>query len=88
VRDRLQTQTGEENTARVMLEVTAGVMDGQPLEEHTKRWYLSQVRWDVSDEAERAVEMSEIVGRALGYVQLLCLRPDILNWVDMKWRWL
>lgn len=80
--------TGDATSARVVLEVTAGVMDGDPLDEYTKRWYLSQVRWDVSDENERAEEMAQIVGRAQGYAALLCLRPDALNWVDVKWRWL
>jgi hypothetical protein len=83
-----RAMTGEEKSARVWLEVTAGVMEGQPLDEYTKRWYLSEVRWGVSDEKERAEEMAQIVGRAQGYAALLCLQPDSLNWVDFKWRWM
>jgi len=83
-----RAMTGEESTARVALEVTAGVMEGTPLDEYTKRWYLSQVRWDVCDEQERAEQMAEIVGRAQGYALLLCMQPEMLNWVNTTWRWL
>jgi len=84
----MENQTGEESIARVCLEVTAGVMAGTPRPEYTKRWYLSQLRWNFSSDEERAQELAQMNGRATGYAQLLMLQPDVFNWVRVDWKWL
>lgn len=74
--------------ARVIVEVVAGVIPGQPEPEFTKRWAVTSEQWyGVADEGERAALLAETNGKAQGYAGWLMLQPDRLNWVRTDWIW-
>lgn len=77
------------DSARVIVEVQAGLIPGQPDPEHTKRWALSSDQWQaVVDGGTEGPALAELNGRAQGYAALLMLQPDRLNWVRTDWIWL
>jgi hypothetical protein len=88
------------DTARAIVEVTAGVIPGQPMPELTKRWAITSEQWaeasafkPTTPEEEYAphpmsVLLAETQGHAQGYANLLMLQPDRYNYVRMDWIWL
>jgi hypothetical protein len=74
------------NSARVVVEVMAGVIPGQPEPEYTRRWTLSTDEWEAAGTNQSAA-LAELNGRAVGYASLLMLQPDRLNWVRTDWLW-
>ncbi|MGI5286671.1 hypothetical protein ACQEVF_25485 [Nonomuraea polychroma] len=74
-------------SARVILEVVAGLVPGKPQPEMTRRWVLTTKDWEgLSDEA-RGIALAELNGKAQGYAGWLMLQPDRLNWVRLDWLW-
>lgn len=73
-------------TARVGVDVVAGVLPGTPEPEFTRRWFLSSETWYAAEtgsaKAELLVEMN---GKALAYAAWLMLQPDRFNWVKTEW---
>lgn len=82
-----QTQPGQPETARVIIEVVAGVIPERPIPEYTRRYVITSTEWAVDPE-ERSGLLAERNGRAQGYAGLLMLQPDVLNWVRTDWIWL
>lgn len=76
----------EIETARLALEVMAGILPGIPDDEFTKRYVVTSSEWAVDEEA-RAILLAEVNGKALGYASWLMLQPDRLNWVRTDWVW-
>jgi hypothetical protein len=84
------------DTARVLLEVTAGLIPQRPEPELTRQWAISSREWRAAGEAAasdlEAGRQSELLaernGRALAYANLLMLQPDRVNWVQTSWIWL
>jgi hypothetical protein len=69
--------------AKFILEVTAGVIPGQVMPEHTRRWAITGQEWaDAEDQAELLAITN---GKAQGFAGLLMLQPDYLNWVRTDW---
>jgi hypothetical protein len=77
------------DSARVIVEVAAGLVPGQQEEEFTKRWMISSDDWHALDDApaDQSALLAEVNGRATGYAGLLMLQPDKFNWVRTDWRW-
>lgn len=72
--------------ARVVVEVVAGLIPGQPMPEYTRRWGIDSEEW--SDAGEKQMELlAEVNGKAQGYAALLMLQPNRLNWVRTDWIW-
>lgn len=74
-------------SARVIVEVVAGLVPGTPMQELSKRWALTTAEWEGMDNDGRSCALAELNGRAQGYAGLLMLQPDRLNWVQMYWLW-
>lgn len=72
--------------ARILLEVTAGLIPGRVMPEYTKRWAITEEEWQ--NEATRAATLAERNGQMQGYAALLMLQPDTLNWVRTDWIYL
>jgi len=72
-------------SAKVIVEVVAGVIPEQPMPEHTKRWHISGKEWD--EHHDPAILLAETNGKAQGYAAFLMLQPDRLNWVRTDWIW-
>lgn len=74
-------------SARVIIEVQAGVVPGTPEAEYTKRWAITSGEWEkAGDQASNL--LAERNGQAQGYAGLLMLQPDRLNWVRVDWLWM
>jgi hypothetical protein len=88
--------------ARLIIEVSAGIIPGTPMDEYTKRFALTEAEWqdalgeyaakqaagDTVTPPVQAAVLAELNGRANGYAQYLMMQPDYVNWVRTEWVWL
>jgi hypothetical protein len=75
------------NQARVLLEVTAGVLVGTPEPEFTRQWAITSEEWN-AEGADQSALLAIANGKMQGYAALLMLQPDRFNWVKTEWIWL
>lgn len=90
------------DSAKAAIEVTAGLLPMQPINELTRRWWISSLEYEEAraknnDPANRELGvggldflgqlMTDKQGPALAYAQLLMLQPDRYNFVRMDWIW-
>lgn len=73
-------------SAKVIVEVVAGIIPEQPEPEFTRRWAITGDEWEALG-AEQANGLAQLNGKAQGYSMLLMLQPDRLNWVRTDWIW-
>lgn len=85
--------------ARAAIEVTAGLIPGQPMDEFTRRWWITSEEWQAAGEKDKELPQDHIgqfdgnnlltdrQGPAMAYAQLLMLQPQVLNWVRVDWIW-
>jgi hypothetical protein len=73
-------------SARVIIEVVAGIIPKTPEPEFTRRYAITSDDWHNS--TDQAALMGECIGKAQGYAATLMMRPDRLNWVETTWLWL
>lgn len=74
-------------SARVIVEVVAGVIPQKPDPAHTKRFAITSEEWHAAGEHQMEL-LAEVNGKAQGYAGLLMLQPQALNWVRTDWIWL
>lgn len=79
-------------SARCIIEVTAGIVPGKPEEEYTRQYAITSAEWNRARSSpingnEMAL-LSERNGVAQGYASMLMLQPAALNWVRVDWLWL
>lgn len=79
-------------TARILIEVVAGVIPNTPMPELTKQFSISSDAWYVQGEYEERAEEASIVcmttyGLATEYMRSL-MNPQRVNWVRLDWIWL
>ncbi len=70
-------------TARILLEVVAGLIPGQPLPEHTKQFAISEEEW----EDESGIPVMRTYGFVQEYMRNLW-HPQKVNWVRCDWIYL
>ena len=75
-------------SARLIVEVVAGVIPQQPDPVLTRRYAITSAEWHDADGERQAELLAEVNGKAQGYAALLMLQPDRLNWVRTDWLWL
>ena len=73
------------NSAKVIVEVVAGVIPEQPMPEYTRRFAITSEEW--SEAKDPSILLAETNGKAQGYAGMLMLMPDHLNWVRTDWIW-
>lgn len=73
-------------SARVLIQVQAGIIPEQPEPEYDKRWAITTAEWEAAE--DKSVLLAERAGVAQGYAMLLMLQPDRVNWVRVDWLWL
>jgi len=86
----------EPRTARVVVEVLAGLLPGKdPDPLFTRRYVIHSDEWaDAMAKADRdggaAINrlLAETNGQAQGYAGMLMMQPDRLNWVRVDWIYL
>lgn len=72
-------------SARVIIEVNAGVLPEKPEPEYTRRWAMTGREWQEAE--DQGAALAVLNGQAQGYAALLMLQPDRLNWVRTDWIW-
>jgi hypothetical protein len=77
------TEQTEPQTAKFVLEVTAGLIPGRIDDAYTRRYFITSQEWQ--DHPEPSHLLAEVNGKAQGYAGLLMLQPDYLNWVRLDW---
>ena len=65
------------------VEVYAGLIPGQAMEEYTHRWVLTSADRHSEEGQLRLIEMN---GQAMAYA-LALMEPKQLNWVKLEWIW-
>ena len=85
-------QVVEPKIARILIEVVAGVIPGQPMPEYTKQFVITSDAWYAQGEYENKPdaarqEILQIYGYAQEYMRDL-MNPKILNWVKLEWIYL
>ena len=82
----------EEQRARILIEVVAGVIPKQPMPEYTKQWAITSDTWYAEGKfkdkpADAQDAMLQVYGHAQEYMRTLW-NPKIVNWVEMTWIYL
>lgn len=68
-------------SAKLILEVHAGIIPGEPMSEYARQWSLS------AEEVQDAEAYGAAVGAA-SYYALTLQQPQIVNWVRFEWIYL
>lgn len=74
------------DSVRVIIEVAAGVVPGQPEPEFTRKFMMTAREWEQAG-ARQVEQLAQLNGQAAGYAALLQLQPDRVNWVRTEWIW-
>lgn len=84
--DRDETaRTYAVQSARLAIEVTAGLIPGKdPDPEYTRRYVVTSDDWHKLDDRAKQTKLAETYGQAVGYAQLL-INPSRFNWVRVDW---
>lgn len=76
-------------SARLIVEVVAGIIPQKPMPEHTRRYAITSKEWAEAEQNGTSGHLlAETNGKAQGYAALLMLQPNALNWVRTDWLWL
>lgn len=70
-------------SAKILIEVTAGVVPGEPMDEYRKVFALTSSEWDRAEDKGALLAVRN--GQAQGYASFLMLQPDYINWVRLDW---
>lgn len=76
-----ESRLGPSSATKVILEVTAGILPGEPIPDKTKRWALT----------EHDVANTDAYLKAVGHAQVYALMlqdPGQNNWVKFEWWYL
>jgi len=76
------------DTARVGVDVVAGILPGTPMEEYTRRFFITSAQWNEGDGIDQARLLADMNGKAQGWAMYLMLQPDRVNWVKTEWIWM
>lgn len=79
-------------SVKLIVEVTAGLIPGEPEQEYTRRFTMTSAEWEEATQSRVAPSahgelLAKLNGQALGYAGYLMLQPDRLNWVRTDWLW-
>ena len=74
---------------RLIIEVTAGVIPGKPMDEFTRRWGWSEVDQEMLKHGDKSAKelWIRIHGESREYEASL-ENPGMVNWVRREWLWL
>lgn len=72
-----------ENRLRIIIEVIAGIIPAEPMQEFTQKFYITEEQW----EDATGNEAMKVYGHAQEYMRSLW-NPKIVNWVRLDWIYL
>lgn len=81
-----------EKSARILIEVVAGIVPNTIMPEHTKQFAITSDVWYAQGEYEERkeeaqMEAMKIYGVALEYMRNM-MNPQRVNWVRLEWIYL
>lgn len=78
-------------TARLGIQVDAGVVPGQPMSEFSRQWFITSGDWNEAGNdltgMEKARLLTDTNGKAQAWAMYLMMQPDRVNWVKTEWVW-
>lgn len=78
-------------SARLGIQVDAGVVPGNPMSQYSRQWFISSSEWAEAREdltgMEQAKLLADVNGKAQAWAMYLMLQPDRVNWVKTEWVW-
>lgn len=79
-------------SARVIIEVVAGVIPGTPMPEYTKKFFITSDAWYAQGKyqgksEDAKMELLAVLGLAQEYMRNL-MNPQAVNWVRLDWVYL
>lgn len=76
------------SSARYAVEVMAGVIPGQPIDELTRRWFVSSEEWarEAKSGSHQVTDERSPWWKARDYAETL-VDPSRVNWVQIQWVW-
>jgi hypothetical protein len=74
-------------SARCAWEVTAGLLPGETMPEHTRRWGLSSDEWDGGKGYELFLQREALATAYARYLQELCAGGREVNWTRLDFVW-
>jgi hypothetical protein len=74
-------------SGRCVWEVTAGLIPGQVMPEHTRRFGLTSDEWHGEKGLELLVEVGARATAYATYLQLLCSQGREVNWTRVDFVW-
>lgn len=79
------------DTARIGVDVVAGVLPGQPMEKYTRRWFITSSEWNAASDDRTGLSqarlLADVAGKANAWATYLMLQPTQFNWVKTEWIW-
>jgi hypothetical protein len=85
------------DAAKVLIEVQAGVIPGQPEPEYTRRWAITSAEWERAEQDDKEADeghrfacfllLSFRAAEADEYARML-RDPSRFNWTRTEWIWL
>lgn len=82
----------EPKRVRIIIQVTAGIIPGEIMAEHSKQFIISSDAWYAEGEyagkgKDAIEEILKVYGFAQEYARNL-MNPQALNWVNLNWLYL
>lgn len=82
----------ELKSARILIEVVAGIIPGTPIPERTRQFAITSDAWYAQGEyegkkEEAKIEIMKVYGLAQEYMRSL-MNPQEVNWVRFDWIYL
>jgi hypothetical protein len=79
-------------SARILMEVTAGLIPGTTMPEHTMQFAITSDQWYAQGKyegkaKEAQLEILQVYGFAQEYMRNL-MNPKVVNWVRLDWIYL
>lgn len=76
-------------SARLGIDVVAGVLPGTPEPEFTRRFFVTSAEWNAcnGDGDKQARLLADVNGKAQAWAAYLMFQPDRVNWVRTDWVW-
>jgi hypothetical protein len=73
--------------ARCAWEVTAGLIPGEMMPEHRRRWDLTSEEWDDGKGLELFWERAALAEAYARHLQMLCFMGREVNWTRIEFVW-
>lgn len=67
--------------ARILIEVVAGLIPNQPMEQYTRQFGITETDWENPDETMKIYGFAQEYSRSLW-------NPKAVNWVSLTWIYL